>query len=115
MQFEWKIILVGPVETIGENATPKQTVVLEEVTDRDYPASLAVDFWKDKTEMLQWFGVGDVVKVWLNSRAREHNGRHFNSISVWRMEALNGSNNGGGRSSSSSKSKSDDVDDDLPF
>jgi hypothetical protein len=52
MEFEGKITHILDVETIGENSTPKQTVVMEEVTDRKYPASITLDFRRDKVELL---------------------------------------------------------------
>ncbi len=109
MQFEGKITHILDVETIGENATPKQTVVLEEVTDREYPASITVDFRRDKVELLANISVGDVVKLWLNTRAREYNGKWYNSVSAWRMDVVT---DGG---TAAAPATSDEVDDDLPF
>ncbi len=109
MEFEGKISHILEVETIGENATPKQTVVLEEVTDREYPASLTVDFRRDKVELLANVSVGDVIKVWLNTRAREYNGRWYNSISAWRMDIVSQASAG------DAPATVDEVDDDLPF
>lgn len=97
------------VETIGENATPKQTIVMEEVTDREYPASITLDFRRDKVELLANVTVGTVVKVGLNTRAREYNGRWYNSISAWRMDVV------ADAGSSAAPATTDEVDDDLPF
>ena len=107
MQFTWSITHVGKVETIGEKSIPKQTIVLEEVTDREYKGSIAVDFRGDKTSLLEWFNVWDEVTVYLNSRAREYNNRRYNGISCRRID--------GGSWSSQQTSTSDNVDDDLPF
>lgn len=49
MQYSGKVTYIGAVEEIGENKTPKITFVLTEVTDREYPGSIAVDVWGDKT------------------------------------------------------------------
>jgi hypothetical protein len=47
-----------------------------------------VDFWRDNTETIEAMSVGDEVTVYLNSRAREYNGRWYNSISGWRIETV---------------------------
>jgi hypothetical protein len=36
MQYEGKIIYIGDVETVGQNALQKRTVVLEEHSDKEY-------------------------------------------------------------------------------
>ena len=35
MQYEGTITFIGEIETVGQNALQKRTVVLEEVTDRE--------------------------------------------------------------------------------
>lgn len=108
MEFEGKVSHILEMESIGENGTPKQTVVLEEVTDREYPWSITVDFRRDKTELLANVSVGDVIKVWLNTKAREYNGRRYNSISAWRMDVVT-------QWWGAAPATTDEVDDDLPF
>jgi hypothetical protein len=68
---------------------------------------LAVDFFKEKVELLDGIRVGDVVTVYLNTRVNESKtqaGRYFNSITCWKLERGEGS-------AQSSKSGGDD----LPF
>lgn len=103
MQYEGKIIYIGDVETVGQNGLQKRTFVLEEITDREFKGSIAVDLIKDKTALIDNYNVGDVVKVSLNSRANlaQTSGRYYNSITAWRIE--------GGNAASSSQN------DDLPF
>jgi hypothetical protein len=55
--------------------------------------------------MVKDFNVWDKVNAYLNSRAKEYNGRRFNSISAWRLEKMDGT------ATSASQSQSDD----LPF
>ena len=84
----------------------KQTLVLEESTDREFKGGLAVDFFKEKTELLDGIRVGDTVTAYINTRVNESKtqaGRFFNSISCWKLEK--------GEGSSSSKNGGDD----LPF
>ena len=82
----------------------KLTFVVEEVSDKDYKGSLAIDLIKDKVDMMNDFKVGDMVSVAVNFRATEYNGKHYNGITAWRISKTDGSSKGGSSS-----------DDDLPF
>lgn len=104
MEFEGNVIVVWEEEKIWENQIPKRTLVIEEDTDREYKGSMAVEFFRDKAELLSDINVGDKVKVWLNFRSREYNWRYFNTISGWRIEKV-----AAGASAGTSS------DDDLPF
>lgn len=91
MEFTGKIIFKSAPETFGENNTQKLFVVLEEITDREYKASIAIEFYNDKIALIEPYNQGSVVKAFLNPRAREYNGRRYNGISCWKVEAQNGS------------------------
>ena len=105
MQYQGTVKHIAPVETIGANGDiQKQTIVLEEISDREFKGSIAVDFFRDKIALLEGVNLGDVITVHLNARANESRnqpGRYFNSITCRRVEKSNGAAN------SSS--------DDLPF
>ncbi len=105
MQYEGKIIHIGEVETVGQNALQKRTVVLEEITDREYKGGISFDLIKDKVTLIDPFQVGDSVKVSLNFRTNysENTQKYYTSINAWRIDGLSGS------ASSSAQ------DDDLPF
>lgn len=87
MNFEWKIIFIGAEEKVWKNWIPKITFVVEE-EGKEYPSSIAIDVWKDKIDEIKKFVVGDIVKLSLNSKAREYNGKYFNSISAWRFQKI---------------------------
>jgi len=110
MQYTGTVKFIWPKETIGVNDLEKQTIVLEEETDREFKGGLAVDFFKEKTELVSNLKVGDLVTVHINTRVNESKtqpGRYFNSITGWRLEAWAGSESKG------SGKKEDN--DDLPF
>lgn len=107
MDFQGKIIFKSGMETVGQNAMQKQAIVLEEVTDREIKGSLLVEQLGDKVNMLADYNIGDVVKVSLNTRAKEYNGRWYNSIGAWKIEAIS---RGNGASEAAAQS-----DGDLPF
>ena len=83
---------------------------MEEETDREFKGGLAVDFFKEKTELVSNLKIGDLITVYINTRVNESKtqpGRYFNSITGWRLEAWAGSESKG-------SSKKEDNDD-LPF
>ncbi len=86
MQYTGKVTYLWPIEHIGENKTPKITFVLEEITDRKYPWSIAIDIRGDKTSLIDGIHEGDEITAHLNSKSREYNGRYYNSISARRIE-----------------------------
>ena len=109
MQYTGTVKFIWPKETIGANALEKQTIVLEEETDREFKGGLAVDFFKDKTELVNNLKVGDLVTVHINTRVNESKtqpGRYFNSITAWRLEQGAVSEKPAGKKESN---------DDLPF
>lgn len=60
-----------------------------------------MDLFNDKIDLIKSHKVGATIKVFLNFRAREYNGKWFNSIGAWKIESDGASTAGG--------------DEDLPF
>lgn len=90
MQYEGIVKAICQKEVIG-NDLEKQTLVLEENTDREFKGSLAVDFFRDKIGLLEGVKEGDLILVNLNSRANESKtqaGRYFNAITCWKLEKI---------------------------
>lgn len=88
MQYEGKITTLLAKELVGANQLPKRTLVLEEITDKEWKGWLVVDFLKEKVDLLDEFAVGDQVRVSLNTRASEYNGRRYNNITCRRIEKI---------------------------
>ncbi len=88
MNYEGKLLNILPVETIstGGGDRQKQTIVLEENRDSEYKGGIVVDFWGEKVALLADLKVWDIIDVWLNSKAREYNGRWYNAITGWKIE-----------------------------
>ncbi len=92
MQYTGTVKFIWKKEEVGVNALIKQTIVLEEDTDREFKGGLAIDFFKEKTDLLNDVNVGDMITVYINTRVNESKtqpGRYFNSISGRRLEAGN--------------------------
>lgn len=87
MEYTWTIIKIGKIETVGKNAIEKRTIVLEEVNDKDYKGGIAFDLIKDKTKLIDWYKVGDVVTVSLNFKTNyyEVKDTYYNSITAWKI------------------------------
>ena len=80
-----KIIKIGETETVGSAGTfKKRQLVIE--TDEQYKQQIPIDFVQDKTSVLDSYVVGDDVKVEINIRGNEHQGRYFCSLNGWKIE-----------------------------
>jgi len=93
MNYEGKITHIGSIETVWDNLQ-KRTVVLEEITDREFKGGIAFDLLKDKTTIVDSFKVWDSVKVWLNFRTNysENTNKYYTSITCWNMSMLSNNN-----------------------
>jgi len=60
MEIQGKVILIKQLEILNNDFT-KQTMVIE--TSESYPKKIAVDFVKDKTELLNNIAVGSLLSV----------------------------------------------------
>ena len=106
MQFKGSIKKIG--ETItgqSEKGTWSKTSILIEEIDTQYPNSLVFDDMKDKIGNLK---PGMVVIVDYNCRAKEVNGKIFNSLSIWKIEAVAAKN-------SNTPTSNSNTPDDLPY
>ena len=88
--FKGRVTHIGDVETFSENFS-KQSVRLQEDTDRDYPQSIVVDFSNKMLEKSKELKEGDLIEVSLNFRTNESKkdaGKFFTSISAWKVDVI---------------------------
>jgi len=116
MNIEGKITYIGSEETVWSQGLRKRTFVVEEVSDKEWKSSLAIDLFKDKTALLDGLQIGTFVKVGINYKANQYNGKWFNSISAWKIDAV-ANNNGSGAANDTAwfTPSYQQVDEDLPF
>lgn len=93
MELRGTIKVIGETKTFGSNGFRKRELVLE--TNEMYPQTILIEFVQDRTELLNKFKVGQVVKIGINIRGRswvnpEGETKYFNSINGWRI-AVEGS------------------------
>lgn len=89
MEIQGKIKLIGKTQTFGSNGFRKRELVV--TTEEQYPQHLLVEFVQDKSDLLDNYQVGQVVRVQINLRGREWvspqgETKYFNSIQGWRIE-----------------------------
>ena len=65
----------------------KIEIVLQEATG-EYPASVCVTFLGDKVWLAKDLKLWSLVKVHLNLKANEYNGRYFNNINWWKVDMI---------------------------
>jgi hypothetical protein len=89
MEIKGKIINVQPLQTgEGRNGTwKKQDYVLEYNLDSQYPKKMMFNLWGDKIDQFA-IKEGQDVKVDFDIDCREYNGRWYNDIRAWRVEAV---------------------------
>ena len=83
--------VTGKIKVIMDKMTfdsgfEKQEFVV--TTREQYPQDIKIELIKDKINILKDFQVGDEVRVDINLRGNEYNGRYFVNIQGWRMEKL---------------------------
>lgn len=76
--------LISETETVGNNGFTKRLIVVK--TDEQYPQLIGIDFVKDKTSILDSYKVGQSVKVSINIRGNEYNGKYYVNLQGWRIE-----------------------------
>ncbi len=84
MEVTGKVIVLGNTEEVGQNGFTKRMLVVE--SSEQYPQKLAIDFVKEKTSILDNYKVGDEVKVSVNLRGTEYNGRYFVNLQGWKID-----------------------------
>ena len=91
MNISGKVKLIIETKEYGSNGFRKREIVL--TTQEQYPQNILVEFIQDRTNLLDAFNVGDLVKIDINLRGREWTNdkgeiKYFNSIQGWRIEKV---------------------------
>ena len=86
-----KIEIKGKVDKILKvqeftSGFKKQVIVIE--VDGKFPQKVAVEFGKEKIDLLSSVAVGNEVSASVNIRGSEYNGRYFISLTGWKIDIL---------------------------
>jgi len=118
-----KLTVKGETQSFGANNFRKREVVIT-TEDSQYPQTIMVEFIQDKTDLMDKFNIGDILKISYNLNGRawvnpQGETKYFNSIQGWRVEKIDATSQ---PQKSASKPQSndgldsdDDSDDTLPF
>jgi len=88
MEILGKVKVLGETEVVGSAGTfKKRTLVVS--TEEQYVQHIPIDFVQDKCDLLNSYAVGDGVKVSINVRGNEYNGKYYVSLNGWKIEKTN--------------------------
>ncbi len=115
MELTGKIKVIFDEKTFPSGFSKREFVI---TTDEKYPNDIMFELLKDKGSLINPFQSGDLVKVSFDLRGKEYNGRYYNSVVAWKIEAA-----GAGSQPAQAYTQapplppppSMDGDDDLPF
>ncbi len=83
-----KVKLIQEPQTFASGFTKREVVVT--VEDGKYPQDINLEFLQDKVSLLENVSEGEEIKVFFDIRGREYNGRYFNNLVGWKIEAEEG-------------------------
>ncbi len=83
-EFVGTVKALPATQTFPSGFTKREVVVTSE-EDR-FPQDIAFEFVKDKISLLDGIAEADRVTVSFDLRGREYNGRHYVSVSGWKIE-----------------------------
>lgn len=87
MEILGKIKELGETMTVGSTGTfRKRTVVIS--TNEQYVQHIPIDFVQDKCDILNSYKEEEEVKISVNVRGNEYNGKYYVSLNGWRIERL---------------------------
>ena len=114
MEVQGKLIAVMDTNQVSDSFTKREFVV-EYAENPQYPELLKLEVIQDKCALLDSFQIGQEVKASINLKGRkwtspEKGDMYFNTLQVWKIEAV-----GGVPSASTPAASSDAPVDDLPF
>jgi hypothetical protein len=78
-----KIKIIGDIITYDSGFSKRQVVI---TSDEQYPSDIAIEFFKDKANVLNDYKVGELVKVDVNIKGSEYQGKYYVSLNGWRIE-----------------------------
>ncbi len=107
-----KIKLIQEPKTFDSGFTKREMVVI--VEDGRYPQEINLEFVQDKVALLDALQPGQEVTVSFDIRGREYNGRYYNNLQGWKVEAAEDAT-GAAPAEPHYPTPEDFGDDDIPF
>lgn len=85
MEITGVIKLIKPTEEVSATFSKKQIVVTDE---GQYPQDLPIDFVQNSISKLDGFYENQKVKISINLRGSEYQGKHYLSAQGWKIEKM---------------------------
>lgn len=90
MEVSGRVKVINPTQQVSATFKKREIVV---TTEEQYPQHIIMDFVQDKTDLLDQYKIGEMVKVSVNLRGREWvspqgETKYFNTIQGWKIERL---------------------------
>jgi single-strand DNA-binding protein len=124
-EMEGTVKVIDDIQTFASGFTKREFVV--EVEDGKFPQSIKFECVKEKTALIDGFGIGDPVKVFFDIRGNEYKGKYYVNLNAWKLERP-GAGGGGSRKAPPAAEWDDapplseppggygqESDDDIPF
>lgn len=89
-EVQGRIRMIGADQQISASFKKREIVV---TTEEQYPQHIIIDFTQDKTDLLNGFQIGELVKISINIRGREwinpqNEAKYFNTLQGWRIDRV---------------------------
>ena len=91
-ELEGTVKVIEEIQTFASGFTKREFVV--EIEDGKFPQSIKFECVKEKTALIDDFGIGDPVKVFFDIRGNEYNGKYYVNLQAWRVEKVEGGGSG---------------------
>jgi single-strand DNA-binding protein len=88
LKIEGTIVKIFEREAVTATFSKREFVI--EVPDGNYPQMVKFQMTQDRCDVLDRFSEGQTVTVHFNLRGREWQGKYFNSLDAWKIEANSG-------------------------
>lgn len=116
-EIKGTIKTIEETKSFGANGFRKREFVV--TSDSQYPQHILIEATQDKCDLLNKFKAGDAVNVSYNINGREWvnpqgETKYFNSVQMWRIEAVSGGNQQQDRFEPTANYREEDHDS-LPF
>ena len=85
--FELKgaLKVLGQTQEFSGGFRKRELVI---TTEGDYPQDVKLEVVKDKCDLLDRLSLGQTIKVGFNVRGNEYNGKYYNNLQAWKIEAV---------------------------
>lgn len=74
-----------------------------------------IDFFGDKCNLIADIKPGDIIKALFNPRAKEYNGRWYNSLNGWKIDVIQKASGSASGTTTAAEPIPYDDNEDLPF